>query len=86
MRTLLLVSALCGLMLHTSLELTPLLLATQADEVPDQVVMSLTGKRPMNMAISPDGKVAAINVSTGEIFLCDAHTGDQISLLRGHSQ
>ena len=54
--------------------------------IPDQVRMSLDDKRPMNMAISPDGKLAAVNVSTGEIYICNAQTGELRFVLRGHSQ
>jgi WD40 repeat protein len=60
--------------------------AAEMDDVPDQVTLFTEGKRPMNAALSPDGRTAAINVSTGDIYLCDALTGDVKSLLRGHSK
>ena len=57
-----------------------------AAEVPDQVTMDTEGTRGMNMALSPDGKTAAVNLTNGSILLCNALTGEVKSVLAGHQK
>ena len=75
----------CFSLLMTMLTATALN-AAEMDDVPDQVTLFTEGKKPMNAVISPDGRTAAINVSSGDIYLCDAINGDVKSLLQGHSK
>ena len=60
--------------------------AAPLEKTPDQVTMFTEGKRPMNAALSPDGKTMAVNVVGGDIYLCNALTGDVNTILNGHSK
>jgi WD40 repeat protein len=61
-------------------------IAAPPEKTPDQVTMFTEGKRPMNAALSPDGNTMAVNVVGGEIYLCNALTGDVNTVLNGHSK